>query len=121
MAFTIPRNTTASIRAGNLILFGDDPLVIDVTLIKAVHIQELRQAVDAVRAAASLSSGTYTDTLTAGVTIVRAVHVSELRTQLAAALTALGIGVPIYSDPTLTAGLTPVRASQIQELRNAIR
>ncbi len=104
------------------ILFTDDPLSSGVTVARAVHVAELRQAVDAVRSAGNLPSGTYTDNpVTAGVTTIKAVHVSEIRTQLNAALVALGFSQLTFTDPTLTAGVTPVKAVHIQELRNATK
>jgi hypothetical protein len=48
--------------------------------VKAVHISELRSAIDAARTALGLSNASYTDsTLTPGSTIIKAVHVNELR------------------------------------------
>jgi hypothetical protein len=49
------------------ILFTDDPVVARSTVIKAVHLTELRTAVNAVRAAAGLSPATFTDTIVSGV------------------------------------------------------
>jgi hypothetical protein len=103
------------------IVFTDDPLVVGSTRAKAVHLTELRQAVDAVRAAAGLSAGTYTDTISAGVTRIKAIHISEIRSQLDAALIALGLGAPTYTDATLTAGVSVVKKAHVQEPRNATK
>jgi hypothetical protein len=101
------------------VIFTDDPLIAG-TAIKAVHIAELRTAVDAVRTLAGLSAGTYTDpTLTPGVTSVKSVHVTELRTALDAARAALGLSGLSYAD-SLTAG-TPVKATHLSELRNGVK
>jgi len=97
------------------ILFTDDPLVPRVTVIKAVHITQLRSAVNAMRVAAGLGTVTWTDPSLAGVRI-KAVHITELRNALTPALTALGKSAA-YTDPSLTAGI-PVKAVHVQELRN---
>lgn len=100
------------------IVFVDDPLVRGVTVIKAVHLTQLRQAVNAVRAAAGLAPASFTDPSPQGLP-VRAVHITQLRSALAPALTALGKSVS-WTDPTLTAGMT-VKAVHFQELRNATK
>jgi hypothetical protein len=43
------------------ITFTDDPLTTGVTTVKAQHLQELRQAVNAVRGVAGLTAATWTD------------------------------------------------------------
>ena len=100
------------------IMFTDDPLVAG-TPIKAVHILQLRQAVNAMRAAAGLAPATWTDPSLTGVT-VKAVHITQLRAALAPALTALGKPSPAFTDPSLTPGM-PIRAVHIQELRNYVK
>lgn len=101
--------------------FTDDPIVASTTMAKAVHITELRTAVDALRHAVGLPAGTYTDsTLQSGLTI-KAAHVQDLRDALDAALMVLGIPVPTFTDPTLTPGTTTIKAAHIQELRNAVK
>ena len=55
------------------------------TVIKAVHIVELRSAINGLRAVKALPAFDWTDpTLTVGSTIARRIHVLELRTALAA-------------------------------------
>jgi hypothetical protein len=97
------------------IIFVDDPLVPNVTEVKAVHLTQMRQAVNAVRAAAGLAPETWTDPSPAGEP-VRAVHVQELRDALTPALTLLG-KTATYTDPILTSE-TPVKAIHFQEIRN---
>jgi hypothetical protein len=91
-------------------------LTVGTTPVKAVHMTELRQAVNAVRAAANLSAATWTDpTLSTSVTI-KAVHVTELRTNLDAALTALGISTSAYTDPSLTGiAIKKVHADEVRQ------
>ncbi|HET7435659.1 MAG TPA: M57 family metalloprotease [Thermoanaerobaculia bacterium] len=97
------------------ILFTDDPLVAGQTEIKAVHLTQLRQAVNAVRIATGLAAVTWTDPNPTGVT-VKAIHIIELRNALTAALVRIG-KTATFTDPTLTAGST-VKAVHIQQLRN---
>jgi uncharacterized repeat protein (TIGR01451 family) len=101
--------------------FTDDPLVAGSTVIKAAHINELRTAVNAVRAAAGLSAATFTDSITAGV-FIRAAHITELRTRLDEARAAI-LGIPplSYTDSALTSFTTRVKAAHIQELRDGVK
>ena len=100
--------------------FTDNPLSPQVTPVKAVHITELRNAINTLRSQASLAAFTFTDpTLTAGTTPVKAVHITELRTALNAVYDALARPRPTYADPTLVAGAT-VKAVHVSDLRNAV-
>jgi len=100
------------------VIFTDDPLVPGVTVIKAVHLAELRTAVNAVRALAGLPAATFTDAATPGV-VVKAVHITELRTALDQALSALGLPSGGYTN-TISAG-TIIRAIDFQEIRNEVK
>ena len=100
--------------------FTDDPLVRGVTPVRAVHFQELRSRVDALRARARLSAFAWTDVLTADATPIRRIHVTELRVALAEAYAATGRSSPPYSDAVVTVGATPIRAQHISELRAAV-
>src|SRR2546425_6115264 len=65
------------------ISFTDSPLVTQSTVVKAVHITELRTAINAARTRNGLAASTWTDpTLTARSTTLKAVHITELRTAL---------------------------------------
>ena len=100
--------------------FTDDPLVSGVTTVKAVHIQELRVAVNALRARYALPGFTWTDAvLTPGVTPPRAAHVLELRTALNAAYLAAARTPPVYTR-TLVAAASTIAAIDITELRAAV-
>ena len=104
-----------------LSVFTDDPPVAGVTLLKALHITELRVRIDAQRTRFGLSTFTWTDaTLQAGTTPVRLVHMSDLRTALGAAYAAAGQSAPTYTDPELAAGVTVVKAVHVTELRAAV-
>jgi len=108
-------SASSSLDIATTIIFTDDPLAAGVTVVKAVHLSQLRQAVNAVRTAAGLSGAVVTDSASAGV-LIKAVHITELRTALDAARSPLGLSTGGYTD-SITAG-TLVNAVHFQELRN---
>lgn len=102
--------------------FADDPLVAGTTTAKALHLTELRDAINTARVAHGLAAATWTDaTITPGVTVIQAVHIGELRTALNAAYTGAGQPVPGYTDPTITPTTTVIKAVHFQELRATVR
>ncbi|MGA9996322.1 MAG: NF038122 family metalloprotease [Pyrinomonadaceae bacterium] len=102
-------------------VFTDDTLFVGVTIAKAQHIIELRQAVDAMRAVAGLQPAPWTDvTLTPTSIFIKAVHIQELRTYLDDAASRLGYSTSPYTDPSLTTGFV-VKRIHIEELRQRIR
>ena len=104
------------------VAFTDDPIVSQVTVVKAIHLHELRAAISACRALQGLPPFVWTDaTITPGVTAFRAVHLTELRTALGQAYQAAGRATPTYSDPVVASEVTTIRASHINELRAAVR
>jgi hypothetical protein len=102
------------------VVFGDAALNAGTTLIKAVHMTELRSAINAVRALASLPNYGFTDSALTGM-IVRGVHVTELRAALAEARAALGLSAVVYGEGTITSHSTLVKASHLTELRDGVR
>ncbi|HYI08018.1 MAG TPA: BACON domain-containing carbohydrate-binding protein [Thermoanaerobaculia bacterium] len=98
------------------ILFTDSPLAAGNT-IRAIHLAELRTAVDAVRRLAGLGAGSYTGQAIAGTTI-SAMHILELRTALdqARALLGLPTGDYVYA---IAPGVR-VRAFHFNELRGKV-
>ena len=115
------QSIAVTVTATGVTAFTDDPLVPGVTPVRAVHFQELRARIDALRARAGLPAFAWTDrTLTPGVTRVSRVHLTELRTALNAAYAAAGRPAPVYTDARVTAGTTPIRASHVAELRAAV-
>jgi hypothetical protein len=101
--------------------FADDPLVVNSTPVKAIHLTELRLAIDRARARRSLAPFAWTDPVIGpGVTPVKALHVTQMRTALSQAYLAAGRTAPTFSDSSLTAGATFVRAAHIAELRAAV-
>jgi hypothetical protein len=99
--------------------FTDDPLTPQNAVVKAVHVTELRAAIDSIRVARGLAPFAWTDpTLAPGNTPVKAVHLTELRTVMNQAYQAAGRTPPTYTDP---AGPTVIKAIQVNELRSAVR
>jgi hypothetical protein len=101
--------------------FSDDPLVVGTTRVKAVHLTELRTAVNALRSTAGLSPATFTDPSLGIGSGIRKVHIEELRAAIVAARTALGLSMLSFADPSLTAQSTSVKALHIQQFRAALR
>jgi hypothetical protein len=97
-----------------------DPNLAAGYVIKAIHVMELRQRINAVRAARGLASYAFTDpSLVAGASVVRAIHITELREALRQAYVAAGRTPPAYTDPILGPGIT-ARVEHITELRAAV-
>jgi uncharacterized protein YkwD len=99
------------------VMFTDDPLAPGMR-IKAIHLAELRTAVNAVRIQAGLTPATYTDPAAPGVT-VKAIHVTELRTSLDQALAALVLPTGGWTDPGLSG--VRIKAIHFQEIRNRVK
>ena len=106
----------SNVDAATTIVFTDDPLVPDSTRIKAVHITQLRTAVDAMRASAGLPALSADSTIGSGQRI-RASHITAIRTGLSQARTAIGLPALSYTDTTLTI----IKAVHVQELRNGVK
>jgi hypothetical protein len=101
-------------------IFADDPLNAG-TIAQAIHVTQLRTAVNAMRFAAGLGAQVFTDTpLNAG-TPIKTVHVAQLRTALDQARAALGVPAIAYADPTITPGVTTIKRSHIVDLRNGVK
>jgi hypothetical protein len=90
------------------------------TVVRAVHLTELRSRIAAVRSRLGLASFAFTDTsLTGQVTEIRAQHILELRSAISEASQAAGLAPLVFTDPLLAAG-TIIRAVHINELRAAL-
>ena len=101
-------------------LFTDDPVLPGVTVVKRLHIAELRSRINAVRRATRLPAFQWTDpTIRAGVTPVKALHFQELRAALHQAFDAARRPRHRYTDAVLSR--TTPKASHLNELRWAVR
>ena len=110
-------SSNSSADLATTVIFVDNPLTPGI-LVKAVHLSQLRTAVNAVRLLAGLTAVSFTDAAVPG-TPIRAVHVTELRVALDAALGALGLSIGGYTDTSLTGVV--IKAVHFQELRNRVQ
>ena len=109
----------SAVEQATIVVFTDDPLVPGVTRAKPMHIEELRAAVNVMRAAAGLAPAVFTDAPVTSRLRVKAVHVDQLRTALNQARTALGLTALTFTDPSLAG--KRLRALHLTELREAIK
>lgn len=115
-------SATSNIDVATAIVFDDDPFPAapTLTLVKAQHLVQLRQAVNAVRAAANLSAATWTQNpLQQNLTVIKANDIEELRTALDQALAVLQLPTGGYTDASL-AGVG-IRKVHITELRDRVK
>ena len=108
-------NSVADLAA--TVMFTDTALTAG-TEIRAVHLAELRTAINAVCLLAGLPAPGFTDSAVPGTTI-KAVHVTEMRSTLNFARGVLGLPTPPYTDPSLTSVV--VKAVHFEELRDRVR
>jgi glucose/arabinose dehydrogenase len=121
VAMTAFKTVTATFTATSGGSFTDNPLVANSTRVKAIHVTELRVAIDQARARRALTPVAWVDpVITPGVTPVKAVHVMQMRSALTQVYEAAGITPPSFSDPSLTSFASLVRAVHIAELRAAV-
>jgi hypothetical protein len=113
-------SVASAVDAATLILFADDPVQPNITKVTAQHINQLRTAVNAMRALAGLSPATFTNAGPPPSSLIAAVHVQELRTALDSARAALNLPSTAYAYPTPAVG-DKVRAAQINDLRGGVR
>lgn len=98
------------------VIFTDNPLTSGIK-VKAVHLAQLRTAVNAVRALAGLGAAGFTDAASTGVR-VKGVHITELRTALDAGRTLLSLSTGGYTDASLAS--VKVKAIHGEELRDRV-
>ncbi|PYQ62377.1 MAG: hypothetical protein DMF58_01930, partial [Acidobacteria bacterium] len=104
----------SSPRLSTTVVYTDNALAAGI-LIKAMHLAELRSAVNAARALAVLGAAGFTDAAAPG-TIVKAVHIAELRTALDDALSKLSFSTGGYTNGALNGVV--IKAVHFQELRD---
>jgi hypothetical protein len=95
----------SNVDAATTVVFTDDPLVAESTLVMLAHITELRTAVNAFRTSASLPLLPSDPTIGAGLTIL-AQHIADLRVGLNYARSAAGLPALPFTDATLIPGAT---------------
>jgi YD repeat-containing protein len=100
------------------VLFADDPIVANVTVIRVLHVTQLQTAVNAVRVAAGLAPQSFATF--AVNSPIYAWHFEELRTALAPARAALGLSAVAYTRAPLTTGM-PILGSDIADTRTGVR
>ena len=101
------------------VTFTDPSLTPGSISLKALHVSELRSAVNAVRVLAGILPASFTDPALNATITVKAVHVTELRSDLDAARAALGFPPLSYTDGSLTAVL--IKGVHVQEIRAGVQ
>jgi hypothetical protein len=107
--------------AATTILLTDDPLVAGVTTIQAVHITQLRLAVNGLRATAGLTTFAFTDPVLSSAITIKAAHCQELRAALAEARASLGLTTLTFTDAAIVPAATKVRKVHLEELRVGVK
>ena len=106
----------SNIDVATAISFTDDTLQAISTTVKADHFNQLRQAVNAVRATtANLGQVTWAEPITAGSTLITAAHVLELRTKLDDALSSLNLPPCSYTSASSGALIEKVHVEQLRQ------
>jgi hypothetical protein len=101
--------------------FSDSTLTPLSSIVRAVHVTDLRGAIDTLRTRQGLAAFSWTDpNLATGVTTIKRSHLIDLRSAVTAVFAARGLPAPMWSDPTITPSATVVRAVHITELRAAV-
>lgn len=100
-------------------LFTDVPIVVGETQAKAVHLTELRTAVNAVRVLAGSTPTSWAESVAPG-SVIKAAHVTELRNSLDPARAALGLAALSYTDPSLAVGYF-IKALHFTDLRDGVK
>jgi uncharacterized repeat protein (TIGR02543 family) len=117
---TVTMDQARTVTASFSPVFTDAVLIPRETVIRAVHVTELRAAIDTLRTRQGLAAFAWTDgSFAAGTTPIRRSHLAEMRTALTAVFTARGLPAPTWTDPAITSGATPVKAAHVTELRTA--
>jgi hypothetical protein len=116
-------SAVSNIDLATAITFEDDPFPAPPTqtLVRAQHVLQLRQAINAVRhLTPTLQDYDWDqDFLTVNVTVIKAIDVEELRTALDEALLILGMPTGGYTDSSLLG--KPFDKQYIKELRDRVK
>jgi len=98
--------------------FTDDPLTAG-TIVQAIHVTQLRDAINLLRQRAGLPTATWAESVSNGV-FIKASHITEMRTKLGDARTALSLAPTVYTDPNLASGYD-IKKEHIQEIRDSLK
>ena len=99
-------------------VFTDSTLTQFASVIRAIHVTELRSAIDTLRARQGLAAFGWTDSaIAANATVVKRTHLAEMRLAIAAVYAARGLAAPAWTDATITPNATIILAVHIAELR----
>jgi len=116
----VAADQTVVFRQGAKAAFSDHTLTAASSVVRAVHMNELRTRIDSLRARYGLSAYSYSDpSLVPESTTIRSQHVSELRAALREAYLAAGLAPLVYTDPTIGNG-TAIKAAHVTELRAGV-
>ena len=118
--YGVPANSnTATIEVVSYQPFTDNALVAGSSVIRAVHITELRTRIDALRVRFALAPYAWVDpVITPGVTSPKAQHILDLRAALSEVYVKAALTPPAFTDPSLVGVL--VKLAHIAELRAAV-
>jgi len=124
MLFIVNQDGVPSVASITQVLGFTDPDLGPAMIIKAIHIMELRNRINAVRVnKCGLEAFSFTDPmLTASATTVRAVHLTEVRNAVNDTEAAVACSKPltVFTDLPLTQFNTTIKAIHINELRAAV-
>ena len=114
--FSDPSNQVGGVPSN---AFTDDPLIPGVSVVRAIHIVELRARIDALRTRFALPAFSWTDpVIVPGVVTIKSVHVMQMRSALGAVYAALNRTTPVYTNTASTG--VPIKGVHFTELRAAI-
>jgi hypothetical protein len=97
----------------------DDPIISNVTPVRAAHFLEMQTAANALRTLAGLPPMSFSEGAPVAGAFVRPSHVTELRDAINAARAALGAPQYVWSGTPVSGGF--VRATDVQQLRDALQ
>ena len=100
-------------------VFTDPTLTPGMTVVRAVHVLQLRDAIGTLRLFYALSPFQWANPLTPGENVIQALDIAELRQALQQIAQVAGKALPVFTDPALVPGVI-VRAAHITEPRAGV-
>ena len=121
----LPINATIPACPTNITSWTDPTLVENLQKIRAIHMTELREAVNRERTRRRENPSTFTDDLVPNITKIRKVHLDELRDSIYGCAASANcrtdtVPSPAWTDPIITAKITKVRNDHVQEMRGVV-